>query len=209
MSHPKLKLTYFDIHGGRAEPARIAMAIGGIPFEDCRISFPDFKDLRQTFPFCAVPVLEVDGTVVTQSNAMNRYLGKLAGLYPTDDWQAFRCDEVMDAVEDIGTKVVATFGIEDPQEKKAARVALAGGWLPTFLNGLEQILAAQGGEYFADSRLTVADLRVFVWMRSLRSGVLDHIPTDLADSTAPALVKHHDRVAEHPGVKAYYERVMA
>ena len=30
----KLKLTYFDFHGGRGEPARLALAIGGIAFED-------------------------------------------------------------------------------------------------------------------------------------------------------------------------------
>jgi hypothetical protein len=30
---PKLKLTYFDFHGGRGEPARLALSIGGIPFE--------------------------------------------------------------------------------------------------------------------------------------------------------------------------------
>ena len=30
---PKLKLTYFDFHGGRGEPARLALSIGGIcPF---------------------------------------------------------------------------------------------------------------------------------------------------------------------------------
>ncbi|MDH3673780.1 MAG: glutathione S-transferase, partial [Gammaproteobacteria bacterium] len=33
----KLTLTYFDFHGGRGEPARLAMTIGGIEFEDGRI----------------------------------------------------------------------------------------------------------------------------------------------------------------------------
>jgi prostaglandin-H2 D-isomerase / glutathione transferase len=27
----KLKLTYFDFHGGRGEPARIALSMGGHP----------------------------------------------------------------------------------------------------------------------------------------------------------------------------------
>ena len=30
---PKLKLTYFDFHGGRGEPPRLALSIGGIPFD--------------------------------------------------------------------------------------------------------------------------------------------------------------------------------
>jgi hypothetical protein len=33
----KQKLTYFDFHGGRGEPARLALSISGIPFEDDRV----------------------------------------------------------------------------------------------------------------------------------------------------------------------------
>ena len=33
----KVKLTYFDFDGGRGEPIRIALSIGGIDFEDHRI----------------------------------------------------------------------------------------------------------------------------------------------------------------------------
>ena len=33
----KLKLTYFDFHGGRGKPARLALSIGGIPFENDRV----------------------------------------------------------------------------------------------------------------------------------------------------------------------------
>jgi hypothetical protein len=36
---------------------------------------------------------------VTQSDAITRYVGKLAGLYPEDDLQALLCDEVMGALE--------------------------------------------------------------------------------------------------------------
>ena len=42
----QLKLTYFDMHGGRGEPARLAMAIGGIDFEDSRFAFAEFAEVR-------------------------------------------------------------------------------------------------------------------------------------------------------------------
>ncbi len=200
---PKLVLTYFDFDGGRGEPARLALHIGGVAFEDRRIPGKEWPKLRDQMPFRAMPVLEVDGKVITQSNTINRYAGKLAGLYPKDDWQAALCDEAMDAAEDIGTKIGATMAL-GPDEKKKAREELAAGPIPRFLEQLQARLKAAGGEYFADKRLTVADLKVFMWIRWLRSGALDHIPKDLSDRLAPLLVKHFERVSAHPKVAAYY-----
>lgn len=201
---PKLKLSYFDFDGGRGEPARLAMSIGGVAFEDHRIPLPDWPAERDQAPFHALPVLEVDGQAITQSNTINRYVGKLAGLYPSDDLAAARCDEVMDAVEDVVTAVVATFRIKDDAALKAARQALVDGPIQLYLSRLQEMLRASGGQYFADDRLTVADLKVFVWIRGLSAGILDHVPVNLAERIAPDLVAHSERVAREPGVAAYY-----
>lgn len=201
----KLKLTYFDFDGGRGEPARLAFHIGDVAFEDHRIAGKDWPAFRDQTPFLAMPILEVDGRVVSQSNSINRYVGKLTGLYPKDDWQAFLCDEVMDAAEDISTQIAQTIDLPEDAKKKA-RAELAEGRLPRYLEQFEARLKAAGGEYFVDRHLTVADLKVFMLIRWLRSGVLDHIPKDLVDRVAPQLVKHFDRVANHPKIVAYYQR---
>lgn len=201
----KPKLVYFDIDGARGEAARLAMAIGGVPFEDDRVKFADWESRKPGTPFGALPVLEIDGQAVAQSNGINRYVGKLAGLYPSDAWQAALCDEAMDAVEEISTRVWSTMPLP-AAEKKAQRESLAAGPLSYSLDRLQRRLVAQGGRYFADGRLTVADLKVFVWIRHLRSGQLDHIPIDLTERVAPRLVEHHDRVTEHPAVKAHYAK---
>ena len=203
---PNLKLSYFDFNGGRGEVARLAMSLGGVPFEDHRIPVAGWPSVRNRTPFHAVPLLEVDGEVITQSNAINRFVGKLANLYPNDPLQAARCDEVMDAVEDVVTRVVATFGIEDEAEKRAAREALVEGPIRLYLVELQEMLVGRGGRYFADDRLTVADLKVYVWIRSLRSGILDHVPQDLTDGVAPHLVEHCERLSAHAGIVAYYDR---
>jgi len=202
---PKLKLTYFDFHGGRGEPARLALSIGGIPFEDDRVSPSDWERRKPNTPFGALPVLEVDGQRLAQSNAINRYVGKLTDLYPTDAWQAALCDEVMEAVEDIGTKIAATVFLPD-EEKAAQRKALVEGPIPFYLARLQQRLEAHGVRYFAADRLTVGDLKVFVWIRHLKSGVLDHVPPDLPDRVAPMLVDHYERVKNDPRVQAYYAK---
>jgi len=198
------KLTYFDINGGRAEPIRIAFHSAGIAFEDHRISFEEFSKIRDDFPFRCAPVLQIDGVEVTQSNSMLRYVGKLAELYPADALQALYCDEVMGAVEDMLHQIVPTFGLKG-DELKAARQKLMDGWLTTFVKGFGRLLQRGGGDYFADNRLTVADLKVFIQVRSLRSGNLDHVPTDFVDRLAPGLVAHQERVAKHPVVAGYYK----
>ena len=204
----QLKLTYFDFHGGRAEPARLAMAIGDIAFEDHRFAHAEFANVRKTTPFGQVPTLQVDGVQITQCDSILRYAGKLAGLYPTDPLQALLCDEVMYVVEEAGVKIGPTFRMSG-EEQKAARLALVNGSMPVYLGWLQSQLLEHGGEYFADNRLTIADLKVFVDVRGLNSGRLDHIPTDLVEKVAPALNAHMQRIANTPAVAAYYAKFNA
>lgn len=200
----KLKFTYFDMDGGRGEAARLALSIAGIAFEDDRIAFTDWPALKPKTPFGATPVLEVNGQTLAQSNAINRYVGKLAGLYPENAWEAALCDEAMDTIEDLMNQIVPTLFM--PEEKKIkARKELAEGPIPFFLERLEARLVERGGEYFADNRFTVADLKVYLLTHFLSSGALEFVPADIVRNAAPTLAEHCERTGDHPGIKAYYE----
>jgi glutathione S-transferase len=197
------KLTYFDFDGGRGEPIRITLHAAGIAFEDNRLSFPEFSAMRQSTRFNALPVLEIDGAAFSQSNAICRHIGKMAELYPLDHHQALYCDETLDAVEDLSHHIGGTLGLEG-DALKAAREKLVDGWLTTFLKGLSALLERGGGRYFAGDSLTIADLKVLMQTRWLRSGSLDHVPKDLLDRIAPNLVEHQARIEADPIVTAYY-----
>lgn len=199
----KLKLTYFDFSGGRAEPARLAFHIGGIPFEDYRFSNREFEAVRNAAPLGQVPTLRVDDVEVTQSDAITRYAGKLAGLYPADPLQALFCDEIMAALEDVIVKIGATFRLQG-DELKAARQALAAEQFPKYLHWLEARLEQHGGEFLADERLTIADLKAFTVLRWIASGKLDHIPGDIIETCAPKLKLYVDRIAGLPQISQYY-----
>ena len=201
----QFKLIYFDFDGGRAESIRLAFHIGGIDFEDIRLKFPEFREAQPSFRFHALPVLEIDSQPITQSNAHLRYVGKLAGLYPTDDLQALYCDEAMGAVEDVGHAVGKTLGLQGDALKQA-REEFVQGRLATYIKGLDELLARGGGQFFADGRMTVADLKVFVETRTLAKGTLDHVPTNIVEELAPALAEHRERIANDPRVVAYYAR---
>ncbi len=206
---PKVKLSYFDFPGGRGEPARLAFTIGGIEFTDHRVPFAEWATVRESAPFHACPFLEADGQVIGQSNAITRYAGQLANLYPEDPWQAALCDEALDAVEDMWVKLGSTMGIEDPEELKTARQALADGPYPHYLKQLAKRLKQAGGEFFADGRLTVADLQVFVVCRALMSGKFEHISKEIVNEVAPELVAHVKRVLAVPKIKDYYAQMFA
>lgn len=202
---PQLTLTYFDFHGGRAEPARLAFALGGIAFEDQRFAYPAFAEVRKATPFGQVPTLHVDGVQITQSDAITRYAGKLAKLYPEDAYQALLCDEVLQAMEDLNVKLGTSFGMTGDALREA-REAFVSGPLNTYLRWLQAQLVAHGGEYFADQRLSVADLKVFVFVRGVVSGRLDHVPTTIVAQLAPAVLAQMQRIAELPAVVAYYAK---
>jgi hypothetical protein len=61
----------------------------------------DFDERSEgLLPFGQVPVVEIDGAVYAQSNALLRYIGRRAGLYP-DGVDQLRCDIVLEAIADI------------------------------------------------------------------------------------------------------------
>ncbi|BCE00321.1 glutathione S-transferase family protein [Marinicellulosiphila megalodicopiae] len=200
---PNYKLSYFDFDGGRAEAIRIAFHSGKIEFDDHRLSFAQFAEFRQSTPFNSIPVLEIDGNLITQTNPILSYIGKLTHLYPINDLQALYCEEVMSAIEDISHHLVKTFGLKD-DELKQAREQFVKGWLSTILKGLESLLIRSNDDYFCDGKLTVADIKCFVQINSLTKGALDHVPTDLVESLTPKLFAHFNRMKNEPIIQAYY-----
>lgn len=180
----------------------MALSVSGVTFKDDRVSFADWERRKADAPFGALPVLEVDGHDLAQSNTINRYVGKLADLYPAAPWEAALCDETMDAVEDITSLIAATVPLPENQ-KKAKRRALVDSQIPFYLTRLQKRLEEHGGRYFAGERLSIADLKVLMLVRHLTSGVLDYVPTHLVELSAPALVEHSQRVMNDKRISKY------
>ncbi|XP_076483483.1 hematopoietic prostaglandin D synthase-like [Bombus vancouverensis nearcticus] len=94
------KLIYFNARG-RAEHIRYIFAYTGIEYTDERISeelWPEYKD---SMPYKKLPVLEIDGKPVAQSNAVARYLARKYDLMGKDEWDAMICDELVDTLGDL------------------------------------------------------------------------------------------------------------
>ena len=199
----KLKITYFDVNGGRAQPIRLALYLGGIEFDDDRFPYSQFSEVRKNTPLQQVPVLTINGRQVTQSNAITRYVGKLTGLYSEDDLNALLCDELMDSVEDVTSRIVTTFGLEG-DELKTARTNLLEYYLVPHLSWLAKKLGEN--DYFIENRITIADLKVLSHISWLTSGMLEYIDKQLVESDYPSLYQHSKRLLEHSKIAEYYSK---
>eukprot|EP01090_Pellita_catalonica_P013491 TRINITY_DN3218_c0_g3_i2.p1 TRINITY_DN3218_c0_g3~~TRINITY_DN3218_c0_g3_i2.p1 ORF type:complete len:211 (-),score=50.21 TRINITY_DN3218_c0_g3_i2:32-637(-) len=173
-----IKLTYFDFEG-RAEPIRAALRLAKVDFEDDRFQYADWPGRKAKLRWGTVPFLTKGDEIITQSNALLRWAGKQAKLYPTDLWIALKVDEVLDQVEDFYSIVVATFSLKG-DELKAAREALTAdaGALTVWFKRFNEQLA--GKKYTVGDSLTIADLKTYAILRWMAGGTMEHIPKDIA-----------------------------
>lgn len=196
-----LRLHYFPFPG-RAGAIRDALRIGGIAFEDVQLPPDRFHEQKAagTLQFGSFPALEIStstGVVsATQSNAILRFVGRQAGLYPADDpVRALKVDEALGFGEDINHAIGPSMGEKDAERRAAMRKVLREETLPRLAGLLERLLIANGrtGFVVGDS-LTVADLKLWWIADKLANGTLDGIPKALLDGY-PAIVAWRKNIA--------------
>ncbi|KAI9193042.1 uncharacterized protein BJ171DRAFT_535102 [Polychytrium aggregatum] len=198
-----LKLTYFD-SPGRAEAIRLTLFIGGVEFEDERLTREQFAAIKPTLPFGQLPVLTVDGEhVVAQSDALLHYAGILSGLYPSND-DPFAClltEQALGQLGDMAAKLVEVFHCPDPASMAAACNKLATEVYPPMLAGLDNVLAKYSGKYSVGDKITIADVTLY-HLVNMVSGPAPLIPFMPADLVAPYIhiTKVYDTVKSHPRV---------
>jgi glutathione S-transferase len=202
MNRPRL--IYFNFPASRGEECRIALHLAGVDFEDVRVESKDWPAMKNSMPFGALPVLEMPGKPpLAHSNAILVFIGRQHHLHPGDDFEAARHEGLMSAVEDIRHTISPTLRISDPDQKRAAREALAANELTTWSSQVERQLGA--GPFIGGATLQVADLKLYMMARWLTSGVLDHIPPSVLDH-CPKLLRLHKAVDEHSGVQDWLTR---
>ena len=203
MSRPRL--IYFDFAGSRGEECRIALHLAGVDFEDVRVKGDDWPALKADTPFGAMPVLEMPGKPpLAHSNAILVFIGRQHQLHPADAFEAARHESLMCAVEDLRYTMTPALRITDPELKRQTREALAANELSTWGGQVERLLTGDG-PFIAGAPLQVADLKLYMAVRWLTSGTLDHVPTSVFDH-CPKLLRLFRAVGEHAGVKAWLDR---
>lgn len=202
MSRPRL--LYFDFAGSRGEECRIALHLAGVDFDDVRVQGADWPAMKASTPFGAMPVLEIPGKpALAHSNAILVYIGRQHGLHPADDFEAARHESLLCAAEELRHTIGPSLRITDPELKRQTREALAANELATWGSQVERQIG--DGPFVGGATLQVADIKLYMMVRWLTSGVVDHVPTTVFDH-CPKLLRLHHAVGAHDGVKAWLAR---
>ncbi|KAL5013719.1 hypothetical protein ScPMuIL_007989 [Solemya velum] len=198
---PTYKLSYFDTKV-RAELARLALAAGGIQYEDVRVQFEDWPGLKPKMPQGTLPILEVDGKVISQSLAIARYIARVCVLMGKTPWEEAEVNCVLDTCAEFWTEIPKFIFEEDITRKKKIFKNIMEQKIPKVLGHGEQLLAANsaGKGFLVGSALTLADLALYDVMQ---------YPLDLFGVTLekyPKVAAHRQKVEGVPKVNEYLKK---
>jgi len=199
---PSYKLTYFDGRG-RGEIIRLLFAYQGVDYTDERIKREDWPAHKASAPFGQLPMLEVDGVKLCQSNSCARYLARKFNLAGKTELDQARADMLVDCYDDA-TKPILTFFMEKDETKKAeAKKKFAEEQLPASLALLEAILISNkgGDKFFVGDDLTWADI---AFMNFVQWTAMGGAVNPLAKF--PKLAALDDRVKKIPKIAAWLEK---
>jgi|TARA_B100000482_G_C12563197_1_gene280920 glutathione S-transferase len=218
-------LTYFDIKGV-AEKVRLAFVLAGVPFDDQRISFSDWAELKATTRYGQLPCLRAGGDELYQSGAMLKYvaLAEEERLYPIADLaKCVHIEEVLGVLDDLARAwrpCVAV--VSRPQDyghpadlDAAAKDALAKTLRENFLaNELPKYMAFLSahidatGYFLCGEAPTIADCAALPQLQYFSAGIADHVPSDCLYPYG-TITSYVDRMLAIDAVKHYYEKCKA
>lgn len=198
---PKYKLSYFPLRG-RAEAIRITFAVAGVEFDDILVNLEEwFTKLKHSglSPSGQLPILEVDGTVLTQSKAILSYLAKEFNLAPEGNLQQAQADSLAHVVNELETTLTEAYGEKDPERKEKAMKTATEEVIPDKCGYFEKILSANKNGFFIGEKFTYADIVVFTFLNSyFMKGKAEGIPEGL--KKFPSLSAWYERVRTQPKI---------
>lgn len=192
-----VRLTYFAGYG-LAEQTRWMLAAAGISWQQVALqSHQEFLALRQQgkLLFGQLPLLEIDGLRLVQSQAMLRYVAQRAKLWGSNPAESATVDMIAEGIKDA-RGVVVSFPFTPDQRSLAAEVPSR---IAKQMVALEAVVQrrADGSLGFLGSGLSAAD----VLLAELVEEVLN-IKAD-AMTLYPNCAALHKQVVGLPNIQAY------
>ncbi|XP_066916249.1 probable glutathione S-transferase 6 [Clytia hemisphaerica] len=200
----KYILHYFPVVG-RAEHARVMFELAGAEYEYKTYVFGgEWNEAKKNhpnlFPLSQVPTLEVDGQVITQSYAINRYLAHEFGFYGDSNTERVQIDQVVETLVEMFAEMAQLIYMEPDLEKKKSALSEFAEKFQKHLNFIERFLKNNPSGYLVGNKITLADICLFVF----GDIVTFHYPTFFDNQ--PEIKKFISRFHEIEQVKNYVEK---
>jgi glutathione S-transferase len=218
---PAYKLMYFDAKGA-AEISRVLMKIGGMEFEDYRFPITqkegggfetvEYTEQKTAGTFAAnmnrVPLLSIDGELVGQSRAIERYVASTCNFMGCTDEERLKIDCVVENVRDIKEKwgkirMAGGMGT-NPEKDKAIEEWFAGGEFAEWLLKLEKSLPANAADDISvGSSISYADVCVWHLLRDYFNDHGEEVAKAEKKASCSKLTRIAQKVAELPKLKSW------
>ncbi|XP_067933702.1 glutathione S-transferase 1-like isoform X1 [Watersipora subatra] len=152
----QMKLIYFDTKG-RAEGTRLLFKLAGKDFIDCRLTKEEWAALKPSTPKGQLPVLEVDGKMICESNAIARYVARELNLYGSSNWEAAVVDMIAESCSGIGEKAFHALYAKTEEEKAEAAKSVT-----EVLQATDKLTAhIKKGKFILGDKASLADTAVY------------------------------------------------
>uniref|UniRef100_A0A7S0IZC8 GST N-terminal domain-containing protein n=1 Tax=Calcidiscus leptoporus TaxID=127549 RepID=A0A7S0IZC8_9EUKA len=213
-----LTVRYFDARGA-AEITRVLLALSGQQYTDHRykieakegggFSTPEFSADKESGALAAnlnrAPLLEVDGTPIGQSKAIERYVAAQGGLMGATPLEAALIDSVAEHVRDVkDAQARKGFGMFSRDKSDEEKTRLRDEWyateLPSWLQRIEGCVAPLKRVVCGETPSYAA---VCIWAL-LREGKDEDVAlVAKAAEGCGTLNEIAEAVAAHPAVKSW------
>merc|ERR1712038_384153 len=191
---PKVQLLYFDGRG-RGEIIRMILTYGGVEFEDKRVSFEEWPQIKPTTKCGFIPELKWGDNVLVQSNAITRFAAREVGIAGKNSVEMAQCDAIVDFCSEVIEAAYSVHFFFAPNASQEARAKFKGK-LDSFVRNMEKLLEPNGGEWMVGGGFTLADLYVTIvlsqWVKVART-----------DFESPTLTVLSKRVSDIPKIKSF------
>ena len=203
------EVIYFE-SPGYAEPTRLCLELSGKPWKNTVVDWDGYNQLKEAgeLPWGFLPVLKTPQGTIAESGAIMRYAATLAGLDSDDLYAQGKVNEIIEVIDGWRTSFTPTFYIDDLDEKIAARKALfePGAKIDAGLKDLETLFENSPTGWIAGTEdISLADVKAFLNTFMMFSGQFDGIDKGMIQPY-PLLLEYHQKMANYPGIKAYYDR---
>ena len=204
---------YLDFFSkGRGQVPRLLFIDAGIAYTDIRYSADEFAEMKPKFrkgpdglnPLGTIPVIELNGQILTQSYPILRHFSRiLENKYDGDtEEEMFFVDRLCDITIDWRSKFVDAYFSANQKEDYDAHVKdVRGNYGFALERHLNESALAKRGPYVIGEKFTYADMVIFQVLHDEEMGKGDQ----KALEEYPRLKKLYNAVQGRPNVKTFLE----